>query len=110
VTAAQLLFKKGMVSPQGSETENPSIIEKYLLNKIYFPALLAGLVLNIIAGFFWLLAYSELDLSLVFPFISLNHILIPIGASIFFKEKLSMNRKIGIGFICLGIFFIAVSY
>ncbi|MDX2245501.1 MAG: EamA family transporter [Bacteroidia bacterium] len=107
VTLSQFAFKKGVSLPEeGSESKG--MVAK-IIQMLFQKHILAGLFLNGVAAVFWLLALSDLELSYVFPFLSLNYILVPLGAWIFYQEKLSFHRKAGIGIICLGIFLIAFS-
>ncbi len=99
VTCSQLLFKKGVKYPKGN-----NFMEKYLSWPI-----ITGLFLNGIAAFCWILALSYLDLSYIFPFLSLNYILVPLSASVIYGEQLTSYRKLGIGIIFVGVIIIAIS-
>ena len=109
VTVSQLSFKYGITRVRqyraGGEFSSVSIF----FRKYAQPTFFLGFLLNGIAGFFWLLAYSELDLTLVFPFVSLNLILVPLGAVLVFREKVTFHRRIGISIICAGVLFVALS-
>jgi len=105
VATSQFLFKKGV---SHSVSERSSAMQKALA--IFFqPAILGGLFLNGIAAFFWLLALSDLELSYIFPFLALNYIIVPLGASIFYKEEITRMRIFGIVVICIGVIVIAFS-
>ena len=106
VTASQLLFKKGTVQ---YARQAPRTFAQRAVFMLLQEHIVAGVILNGIAAFFWLLALSSLELSFVFPFLSLNYILIPVLAKYFFRENLSKFRLIGIGVISIGIFLIALS-
>ena len=109
-TCSHLLFKKGVVtktdSGNGSLATNSATS---IIGMLFHPPIFFGLVLSGLAAVFWLFALSHMDLSYVFPFLSLNYILIPVLASIFYKEKLSHARLAGIGIICVGVVLIAFS-
>ncbi|MEZ5327195.1 MAG: hypothetical protein R3F19_19265 [Verrucomicrobiales bacterium] len=51
----------------------------------------------------WLLALSRLDLSYVAPLLSLNYMLVPVGAFLLFREKVSRQRILAILVICSGV-------
>ncbi|MDX1907262.1 MAG: EamA family transporter [Bacteroidia bacterium] len=108
VTTSQLMFKKGIISVEKSGPAQGGALAG-ILRMVFHPMVFGGLACNGLAAFFWLLALSKLDLSYIFPFLSLNYILIPAGAALFFGEKLSRYRIIGIVIICAGLFLIAFS-
>ncbi|MEZ4774695.1 MAG: EamA family transporter [Bacteroidia bacterium] len=107
VTLAQFAFKKGVSVPE-AEGPDKGMISK-IIAMIFQKHIIAGLILNALAAFFWLLVLSGLELSYAFPFLSLSYILVPLGAWLFYKENLTVYRKVGIGIICVGIFLIAFS-
>lgn len=104
-TSSHLFLKKGVVNTvkQPVEASN-TVVLKYIMQ----PAIWAGVLLNGFAAVFWLLALSVSDLSYAFPFLSINYILIPLGAMFLYREKLSRYRIIGIIVICIGLLFIAM--
>jgi len=102
VTLSQLLLKKGVGKVDKSGIDG-------IIRIIFQKHVLLGLFLNALAAILWLLALSSFDLSYIFPFLSLNYILIPLLASILFNEQLTGNRKLGIGIICLGLICVAFS-
>ncbi|MBK7872937.1 MAG: EamA family transporter [Saprospiraceae bacterium] len=105
-TSSHLFLKKGVVeAKQKNESRQGSTIIGYITQW----AIWTGLFFNGMAALFWLIALSAIDLSYAFPFLSLNYILIPIGAMLLYREHLSRTRIIGILVICVGIFFIAIS-
>lgn len=107
VAVSQLIFKRGvtLIGERDWSDQGPM---KYI-KMLFQPHIFLGLALNGIAAALWLLALSKLELSYIFPFLSLNYLLIPVGAAIFLKESLSRYRVAGIGIICIGLFFIAFS-
>ncbi|MDX2286244.1 MAG: EamA family transporter [Bacteroidia bacterium] len=104
VAVSQLMLKQGVVV-----RERKGAAAGGMLKMLFEPWVFGGLALNGVAAGFWLIAISRLELSYAFPFLSLNYILIPLGASYFFKENISRYRMIGIGVICLGVIMIAFS-
>ena len=109
VTLSQLLFKQGINQLKGKSKPEGMPQWKHWLNMAFQPYIFSGLFCNGLAAISWLLALSNMDLSYVFPFISLNYILVPLGAIWLFKERMSRNRLVGIGIICIGIALIALS-
>jgi len=108
VATSQFLFKKGVMELDFKENTRREILLKWMF--VFFrKPILAGLFLNALAAVFWLLALSDLELSYVFPFLAINYVLVPVGAAILYKEKLTRTRIIGIIIIILGVLVIARS-
>jgi drug/metabolite transporter (DMT)-like permease len=108
VASSQFLFKKGVEDHQKNISKSRPGWRYWLLIFFQKPILL-GLGLNALAAFFWLLALSVLELSYIFPFLALNYLIIPLGAFLLYKEKISLYRLLGIAIICVGVLVIAFS-
>lgn len=98
----QISMKKGM-----SQIERIESIEK-LLNlgtviKIFEnPYVVSGLLLYMIAAFLWLGALSTLNVSFMYPLLSLAYVLTAFFAFFFLGETLPMGRWIGIALVVIG--------
>lgn len=70
-----------------------------------------GLGVAILAGWFFIWAWllQKKDLSYIFPFEGISPVLIVLGATIFLKEKPTVQTWAGIGVISLGIALVAAS-
>ena len=103
---AQLLMKHGMriigVFPARE-------IFSRLFSIILNPFVFAGLFLFGISAVIWLIVLSRLELSFVYPMVSIAYIIVAIASFFFFGEKVTYIRWIGILTICLGVFFISRS-
>ncbi|MEL6649762.1 MAG: hypothetical protein AAFP02_01000 [Bacteroidota bacterium] len=108
VAASQFLFKKGVEILAERPKEEDAGLMGYV-KMVFQPHIFIGLALNGFAAVTWLLALSHLELSYVFPYLSLNYILVPVGAYFLFREALSVRKFVGIAIICGGIFLIALS-
>jgi len=105
-TTSHLLLKRGVLRGTSNvELNNSSSLSTYIL----IPEIWLGIFFNGLAAICWLFALSGVSLSYAFPFLSLNYILIPLGAMFLYKEPISRVRAIGIMVICIGIFLIALS-
>lgn len=102
----QLLMKHGMrIFGTFPFVELPYKIIPMVLNPFVF----IGLAAFGISSLFWLAVLSRLDLSFVYPLVSIGYIVVALFSWIFFKENITMMRWIGILTICLGVFFISRS-
>jgi drug/metabolite transporter (DMT)-like permease len=73
------------------------------------PGVLAGLFCILCGGFLWVLAMSKFELSFLYPFLSINYIIIILGSHFFLKEEVSLYRYVSIVLITIGLIFISRS-
>jgi drug/metabolite transporter (DMT)-like permease len=99
-SAAQFLLKKGM--NQAGDFQAASDLLGYLLDMIN-PWVVIGLLLYVSAQIIWILCLTKLDLSLAYPLASIQYIFVFLGAWIFFDEKVSWIRIVGLLLIMTGI-------
>ncbi len=95
---AQLVMKSGASRP-GS---------KGLLSILTRPATVAGLTLNALAAALWIISLRSVDLSYAFPWLSLNFILVPLGAALFYGEQITGQKVVGMLGITIGLAIVAV--
>jgi len=72
------------------------------------PQTIVGLALNGIAAALWILALRSVDLSYAFPWLSLNFVLVPLGAALFHGERIDRGRVVGMVAIAVGVAIVAV--
>ena len=70
------------------------------------PRVLTGILLYAISLVLWLGALSTLDVSFMYPFISLAYVVVAIVAFIFLKENITVLRWVGIILVVGGCFLI----
>lgn len=51
----------------------------------------------------WMIVLSRMDLSVAYPLLSINYVLILLGARYLFGEEIPMRRWVGVLFILVGI-------
>jgi uncharacterized membrane protein len=102
----QMLMKAGMRQfGTFAVTNLLSQIIPMLLNPLVFGGFVAFGVSSII----WLVVLSRMQLSYVYPMVSVAYILVAILSVIFFKENVSWVRWLGIMVICMGVFLVSRS-
>ena len=69
--------------------------------------LTAGIVVMAIGFFLWMGLMSNFQLSFLYPFDGLNRVLLMIGASVFLKEKMTVNLWVGVMLICAGVLLVS---
>src|SRR5207249_3627966 len=95
--AGQLLFKQSMNSThEQSRTK-------------FLPTFIAGIAVMGLGFFLWLGLLSKFDLSFLYPFEGLNHIILVLAASFFLKEKMSVSLWLGVLLISAGVALVSTS-
>ena len=104
--AGQLLMKKGMQSfgtfPVSQLLSN--IIPMFMNPWVFFGFMAFGF-----SSIFWLVVLSRLELSLVYPMVSVAYVVVALIAYFWMGENVSMLRWAGIFVICFGVFLISRS-
>ena len=102
----QLLMKKGMLVFGAFPV-------RQLLYKIIpiflNPYVFLGLAFFGLSAILWLVVLSRLELSLVYPMVSVAYILVALFSWFLFKENVTLVRWLGILVIVLGVFLISRS-
>ena len=73
------------------------------------PLLILGILFIIISAIFWVIGMSKFQLSFMYPFLSLNYVIIVVGSEWLLNEQVSMSRYIAILLIIIGLIFISRS-
>jgi drug/metabolite transporter (DMT)-like permease len=103
----QILMKAGMI--QISEIKS---IEGFININTLFCILtnvyvFSGLLLYAISAILWLGALSTLDVSYMYPLLSLAYVITAILAFVLLKESITLLRWVGIAFVVVGCFMIS---
>ena len=104
--AGQLLMKRGMMA------FGTFPVSQMLVNVIPMflnPWVFIGFVCFGLSSLFWLVVLSRMELSLVYPMVSIAYVIVAIFSWYFFKENLTMMRWAGIAVIILGVVLISRS-
>jgi multidrug transporter EmrE-like cation transporter len=102
----QLLMKKGMML-FGTFPVNQLLLK--LIPMFLNPWVFSGLVCFGLSAVFWLVVLSRMELSLVYPMVSVAYVLVALASWLFFKENLSLVRWLGILVIIFGVYLISRS-
>jgi drug/metabolite transporter (DMT)-like permease len=102
----QILMKNGM-SQVGQIGSLGKLISLQTILRVFSnPYVIGGLFLYAIGAFLWLGALSSLDVSFMYPLVSLGYVLTAVLAFVFLKEDITLIRWGGIVLIVLGSFMI----
>ncbi|MFZ5900874.1 EamA family transporter [Desulforudis sp. 1088] len=90
-TSGQVLWKLGVGS------------KAYGLSALLSPAVLGGFVLYGLSALVWLKVLSKMPLSVAYPLLALNFILVPLASSRFLGEPFTAAKLLGAILIVTGI-------
>ena|SRR5271157_391662 len=107
--AGQILWKEGM-SGMGRINEMGDLLQLKTVWDIFTNKfIIFGIILYAISVFLWLGAMSTLDVSFMYPLLSLGYIVTAILAFVFIGENITLLRWAGIVVIIAGCFMITKS-
>ncbi len=78
-----------------------------LISVFLDPHILFGLIMYALSTVFWLIALSRMELSFVYPFISLTYVLVLALSYLVLKESIGLNKIAGTVLIILGLIIIS---
>ena len=73
------------------------------------PHILGGLACYVISVVLWIMALSRVEVSIAYPMLSIGYVVNALAAWWLFGESLTAMRITGIGFIIVGVYFVARS-
>ena len=105
---AQLLLKAGTnsVGQFAFSRENILPVGWQLITE---PHILGGLACYAISVVLWIMALSRVEVSIAYPMLSIGYVINALAAWWLFGESLTAMRITGIGFIIVGLYFMARS-
>ena len=68
---------------------------------------LGGFAVYGISSLFWITVLSKINLSLAYPMLALNYVLVPLTANLFLSEQIPPLRWLGMGVIIVGVVIIS---
>jgi multidrug transporter EmrE-like cation transporter len=104
----QLMLKQGMTT-MGPLSLSAGSLPQIVWRMATAPMVFGGLAVYGMGTFFWLMTLSRIELSVAYPFVSLNQVLIFALAWLVLGEQVSTLRAIGVGVICVGMLLVARS-
>jgi drug/metabolite transporter (DMT)-like permease len=105
--AGQTAIKLGVSQP--GATKATSNLLSLVLLIFQSPLLLLGFALYATGALAWIAVLSRFHLSMVYPFLALNIVLVALVSAFFLGEAIPMLRWAGILVVCAGILLVARS-
>ena len=102
----QLLLKIGMLRMGRFSLNISTIVQQYtriLLN----PFIIAGIIGFALSMLVWLYVLSRLELSVAYPFVALNYVLILFASHFLLKETITPVKIMGVAVIVIGVYLIS---
>ena len=101
-TYGQLIIKREINSvgevPGGRE------LMPFLVTDVLFrPLVITGFAAALLASLSWMAALTKLDLSVAYPFMSLNFVLVGLLAVPLFGDTFGLGKVVGLVLICAGL-------
>ena len=103
----QILMKLGMGQLNSIRNINELINFATLFKIFTNPYIILGLLCYVVSAILWLGAMSTLNVSFMYPLLSLAYVLTAIAAWVFLKENITLMHWIGIILVISGCAFIA---
>jgi multidrug transporter EmrE-like cation transporter len=105
--AGQTAIKLGVSQPGASDAAgNFGSLVGMIIGS---PLVILGLFLYGLGALAWIAVLSRMDLSLAYPFLALNFVLVALVSRFFLGETIPSLRWAGIAVICVGILLVARS-
>lgn len=104
----QMMLKQGMTQ-MGPLNLTVGSTPRIVWDIATSPMVVGGLLIYGVGTFFWLITLSRIELSVAYPFVSLNHVIIFLLAWLVLKEQISPMRAAGVIVICAGMLLVARS-
>lgn len=105
--AGQTALKLGVSRPDAAAASSHLLsLVAYILTT---PLIWLGLFLYGVGALAWIAVLAQLDLSLAYPFLALNFVLVALVSRLGLREEIPPARWIGILVICVGILLVAHS-
>jgi len=102
----QLFMKRGMNSIGNIDLNE--LFSPRIFSIVFQRYVFLGIVLYILASIIWLAVLSKAELSFAYPLIGIGYIFTSVLAWLFFGEKLTLIRFLGILLICGGVYLIVL--
>ncbi|MEW5945223.1 MAG: SMR family transporter [bacterium] len=104
----QILLKTGILRIGGVNFARGGAVRQ-LLSVLTSPHIVGGVSCFAASMIFYLAAISGIDISMAYPMVSVNFVLVVLFSRIFFREKVNALRWCGVSLIVAGVFLISRS-
>ncbi len=104
----QLLMKITVIKLDGLDFASGSFA-KHFMKLLASPYIYIAMCFYFMSMVIYLIAISHLDLSMAYPMVSISYAIILLCSRLFFGEKVSALRWVGVAIIIAGVFLVSQS-
>jgi len=101
--SGQILLKMGMDRLGGVEFSGLAPLLRTATQVFTTPSVLLGFGCYGVSALIWLVVLSRLDVSLAYPLLALNFVLVPLFGWLILGEQVPPWRWVGIGIVVVGV-------
>jgi len=105
--SGQVLLKTGMGQVGTFVAGQYDQATAFVLHALYNRYIVAGIALYALGAIVWMIVLSRVKLSVAYPMLALNYVLIMLCSRYIFGEEISSSQWLGAGFICIGVSLVA---
>ena len=102
----QLIIKQ-QVNTVEEFPQKMSLIPFYIRFILTRPLVLSGFICAVLASICWIGALSKFELSYIYPFMSLNFVIVVALSILLFNENINVYKVFGLLIICIGVFIVS---
>ena len=106
--AMHIFFKKGISSLSFHGEHQFTHDTRFFRNLFKTPWIWLGIISVLSGLFIWLIVLAQVDLSVAYPFDSLQYILVLPVSFLIFREHVDVRKLLGAGLIILGIWLVTL--
>ena len=103
-SVGQIMLKQGVSNVGGLKLSE--IFSLKLFSVLFYPLIFFGILFYAGAMILWLVGLSTMDVSFMYPLISMGYIITTFFAVVFLNEQVTLVRWLGVILIVLGAFLI----
>lgn len=107
-STGEFLLKHTINGHEAEPDKTFTVMERVIMTLTSLPSV-TGLSCIIFGGILWLIAMSKYELSFLYPFLSVNFLIIILGSQILLGESVTLYRYVAVLFIIIGLIVISRS-
>jgi uncharacterized membrane protein len=96
------MILKWRISSFGPLPAGPVEKLKFLISLLFDPVIISGFAAAFLASLAWMAAMTKFDLSHMYPFMSLNFVVVLMLSGWLLSEPVTLQKALGVGLIVIG--------
>jgi drug/metabolite transporter (DMT)-like permease len=107
ITVGQIFWKLAIEKSGGLSISDLNL--RRLMVLAFNSYMISGIIVYGIATLYWMYLLGKYEYSYIYPMMAMTYVISILAAYYIFHEHLSLVRVLGVGFVIVGVFFIAKS-